>query len=89
MQPASEECSYLEELSCKEKSLKDNRFCFNQTWYNSFVSVYFPNNVSMLLFLLVPEFLRDESFDHNIKRRMLVQSPDEGQQQHACTCRIY
>ena len=27
---ASEKCSYLEELSCKENSLKDNRFCFNQ-----------------------------------------------------------
>jgi len=30
MQPASEKCGYLEELSCKEDSLKDNRFCFNQ-----------------------------------------------------------
>jgi len=30
MQPASEKCSYLEELSCKEDSLKANRFCFNQ-----------------------------------------------------------
>jgi len=30
MQPTSEKCSYLEELSCKEKALKENRFCFNQ-----------------------------------------------------------
>jgi len=30
MQPASEKCSYLEELSCKKDSVKDNRFCFNQ-----------------------------------------------------------
>jgi len=35
MQPASEKRSYLEELRCKEDSLKENRFCFNQnqdTW---------------------------------------------------------
>jgi len=32
MQPASEKCSFLEELSCKEDSLKENRFCFNQNW---------------------------------------------------------
>jgi len=30
MQPASEKCSYLEEFSCKEDSLKENRFCFNK-----------------------------------------------------------
>jgi len=30
MQPASEKCSYLEEFSCKEDSLKDNNFCFDQ-----------------------------------------------------------
>jgi len=30
MQPTSEKCSYLEELSCKEDSLKENWFCFNQ-----------------------------------------------------------
>jgi len=30
MQPASEKCSYLEELSCEEDSLKKNQFCFNQ-----------------------------------------------------------
>jgi len=30
MQPASEKCSYVEELSCKEDSLKENQFCFNQ-----------------------------------------------------------
>jgi len=30
MQPASEKCSYLEALSCKEDSLKENRLCFNQ-----------------------------------------------------------
>jgi len=30
MQPASEKCSYLEELSCKEDSLKENLSCFNQ-----------------------------------------------------------
>jgi len=30
MQPASEKCSYLEEFSCKEDSLKENQFCFNQ-----------------------------------------------------------
>jgi len=30
MQPASEKCSYLEELRCKEDSLKENQFCFNQ-----------------------------------------------------------
>ena len=30
MQPASEKYSYLEELSCKEDSLKENRFCFKQ-----------------------------------------------------------
>ena len=30
MQPASEKCSYLEELSCKEYSREENRFCFNQ-----------------------------------------------------------
>jgi len=30
MQPTSEKCSYLEELGCKEKSLTENRFCFNQ-----------------------------------------------------------
>jgi len=35
MQPASEKCSYLEELSCKEDSLKDNRFCFNQNQDNT------------------------------------------------------
>jgi len=32
MQPASEKCSYLEELSCKEGSLKEIWFCFNQNW---------------------------------------------------------
>jgi len=30
MQPASEKCSFLEELSCKEDSVKENQFCFNQ-----------------------------------------------------------
>jgi len=30
MQPTSEKCSYLEQLSCKEDSLKENRFRFNQ-----------------------------------------------------------
>jgi len=30
MQPNSEKCSYWEELSCKEGSLKENQFCFNQ-----------------------------------------------------------
>jgi len=30
MQPASEKCSYLEELGCKEDSLKENQFYFNQ-----------------------------------------------------------
>jgi len=30
MEPASEKCSYLEELSCKEDSLEENRFRFNQ-----------------------------------------------------------
>jgi len=30
MQPASENCGYLEELSYKENSLKQNQFCFNQ-----------------------------------------------------------
>jgi len=30
MQPASEKCSYLEEISCKEDSLKEYWFCFNQ-----------------------------------------------------------
>jgi len=29
-QPSSEKCSYLEELSCKENSVKDNWVCFNQ-----------------------------------------------------------
>ncbi|NXQ97860.1 SLF1 protein, partial [Sagittarius serpentarius] len=42
---------------------------------NSFVSVYSPKNASMLPFLLVPEFSRDTSFNHNIERRMLVRSP--------------
>jgi len=48
MQPASEECSYLEELSCEEDSLKENRFCFKQNQdtdlpsnsYNDFKTVY-------------------------------------------------
>jgi len=31
MQPASEKCSYLEEHSCKEDSLKGNWICSNQT----------------------------------------------------------
>ena len=30
MQPATEKWSYVEELSCKEDSLKQNMFCFNQ-----------------------------------------------------------
>jgi len=30
MQPASEKCCFLEEFSCKEDSLKENFFCFNQ-----------------------------------------------------------
>jgi len=30
MQPTSEKCCYLEELSWKEISLKENWFCFNQ-----------------------------------------------------------
>jgi len=30
MQPTSEQCRCLEELSCKENSLKDNRSCFDQ-----------------------------------------------------------
>jgi len=30
MQPTSEQCSHLEELSCKEDSVKENPFCFNQ-----------------------------------------------------------
>jgi len=30
MQPASEKCSYLDELICKEDSVEENRFCFNQ-----------------------------------------------------------
>jgi len=34
MQPASEKCGYLEELSCKKDSLKENRFCFNQNQGN-------------------------------------------------------
>jgi len=34
MQPASEKCSYLEELSCKEKSCKESQFCFNQNQDN-------------------------------------------------------
>jgi len=31
MQATSEKCSYLEELSCKEDSLKENQFCFTKT----------------------------------------------------------
>jgi len=34
MQPTSEKCSYLEELSCKEYSLKENQSCFNQNQDN-------------------------------------------------------
>jgi len=30
MQPASEKWTYLEELGCKEDSLKGNWFCFKQ-----------------------------------------------------------
>jgi len=30
MQPTSEKCSYLGELSCKEDSLKENWSCFSQ-----------------------------------------------------------
>jgi len=30
MQPASENCNYLEELICKEESLKENQCCSNQ-----------------------------------------------------------
>jgi len=36
MQPTSEKCSYFEELGCKEDSLKENRFCFNQNQDNPF-----------------------------------------------------
>jgi len=35
MQPASEKCSYSEELNCKENSLKENRFCFIQNQDNT------------------------------------------------------
>jgi len=30
VQPASAKCSYLEELRCKEDSLNQNWYCFNQ-----------------------------------------------------------
>jgi len=30
MQPASEKCSYLQEVSCEEDSLEENQFCFNE-----------------------------------------------------------
>jgi len=34
MQPTPEKCNYLEELSCKEDSLTENWFCFNQNQGN-------------------------------------------------------
>jgi len=40
MQPASENCSYLEELSCKEYSLKENQFCFNQNQDNQLMHFF-------------------------------------------------
>jgi len=34
MQPASEKCCHLEEFGCKEDSLKEDQFCFNQNQDN-------------------------------------------------------
>jgi len=40
MQPVSEKCGYVEELGCKEDSLKENRFCLNQNQDNLGLSSY-------------------------------------------------
>jgi len=44
MQPASEKCNYLEELRCKEDSLKENRFSFNQNQDNHLWERTLPNS---------------------------------------------
>jgi len=41
MQSASDKCSDLGELRCKEDSLKENQFCFNQNQDNGFKSFLF------------------------------------------------
>jgi len=41
MQPPSEKGSYLEELRCKEDSLKENQFCLNKNQDNDINSYVF------------------------------------------------
>jgi len=65
MQPASEKCSYLEQLSCREGSLKGNQFCFNQNQNKTlkYFLVKSVNKYRLWAFFVFKEYMHFNTLD--------------------------